>query len=105
MNKYNISVIVLNLIILSHLSYADNNSSKNIESKKIEEKPIFSLPQSEQVQSDSKSKVLTLEEVNKRLEDIEKRNIQEEVELETFEERVKAYQKKIEKLKAKETNE
>lgn len=99
MSKYTISIIVLNLI-LSQLSYADNNSSKN-----IKDKAFFSLPQSKQIESSSESKKLTLEEINKRLEEIEKRNIQEEVALETFEDRVKAYQKKIEKLKAKEKNE
>jgi len=104
MNKYTISVIVLNLIILSNLSYADNNLTPDKEAKleqllSIEEEPIMLLPQSEQIQSFSESKKPTLEDINKRLEQIEKQNIQEEIEIETFEEKVKAYQQKIEKLK------
>ncbi len=104
MSKYTISIIVLNLIILSNLSYADNNLSKDKEAKleqllSIEEEPIMLLPQSEQIQSSSKSKIPTLEDINKRLRQIEQQNIQEEIEIETFEEKVKAYQQKIEKLK------
>ena len=105
MNKYTISIIVLNLIILSNLSYADNNLSANKESKLEqllsvqEEEPMLSLPKSEQIESSSTLKIPTLEEINRRLKEIEQRNIQEEIELETFEEKVKAYQEKIEKLK------
>ena len=106
MNRYTVSIIVLNLIILSNLSYADNNLSANKESKleqllsvQKEEEPMLSLPQSEQIESSSTLKIPTLEEINRRLKEIEQRNIQEEIELETFEEKVKAYQEKIEKLK------
>ena len=107
MNRYTVSIIVLNLIILSNLSYADNNLSANKESKleqllsvqKEEEPMMLSLPQSEQIESSSTLKIPTLEEINRRLKEIEQRNIQEEIELETFEEKVKAYQEKIEKLK------
>jgi phage-related protein len=104
MNKYTVSIIVLNLIILSNLSYADNNLTQDEEAKleqllTIEEEPMSFLPQSEQIQSSSESKKLTIEEINKRLEQIEKQNIQEEIEIETFEEKVKAYQQKIENLK------
>ena len=104
MNKYTVSIIVLNLIILSNLSYADNNLTQDEEAKleqrlTIEEEPMILLPQSEQIQSSSKSKIPTLEDINKRLEQVEQRNIQEEIELETFEEKVRAYQEKIEKLK------
>jgi len=104
MNKYTVSIIVLNLIILSNLSYADNNLTPDKEAKleqllSIEEEPIILLPQSEQIQSSSESRTLTLEDITKRLEQIEKQNIQEQIEIETFEEKVKAYQEKIEKLK------
>jgi peptidoglycan hydrolase CwlO-like protein len=104
MNKYTVSIIVLNLIILSNLSYADNNLTPDKEAKleqllSIKEEPIMLLPQSEQIQSSSESRTLTLEDINERLEQIEKQNIQEQIELETFEEKVKAYQEKIENLK------
>jgi TolA-binding protein len=104
MNKYTVSIIVLNLIILSNLSYADNNLTQDEEAKlekllNIKEEPILLLPQSEQVQSSSQARIVTLEDINKRLKQIEKENIQEEIELETFEEKVKAYQEKIENLK------
>ena len=103
MNKYTVSVIVLNLIILSNLSYADKNLTQDKESKieqllSIKEKPTILLPQSEQIQSSSASRTITLQDINKRLEQIEKKNIQEKIELETFEEKVKAYQKKLENL-------
>jgi hypothetical protein len=104
MNKYTVSIIVLNLIILSNLSYADNNLTQDEEAKlekllNIKEEPILLLPQSEQVQSSSQARIVTLEDINKRLKQIEKENIQEEIELETFEEKVKTYQEKIENLK------
>ena len=103
MNKYTISIIVLNLIILSNLSYADNNLSKDKEAKleqllSIEEEPIMLLPQSEQIQSSSESRTITIQDINKRLKEVEKENIREKIEIETFEEKVKAYQKKIENL-------
>ena len=111
MNRYTISIIVLNLIILSNLSYADNNLSANKESKLEqllsvqEEKPV-SLPQSKQIQSSSTSKIPTLEDINKRLKQVEQQNIQEKIAIETFEKKVKAYQKKIESLEStKRTNE
>ena len=103
MNKYTISIIVLNLIILSNLSYADNNLTQDEEAKleqllSIEEEPIMLLPQSEQIQSSSESRTITIQDINKRLKQIEKENIREKIEIETFEEKVKAYQRKIENL-------
>lgn len=91
MKKCNILIIVFNLIIVSNLSYADDNFQK--------EKIPFLLPQSEQIKSSSISKILTINDIKKRLEEIEKKTIQEEIELETFEEKVKKYKKKLEKLK------
>jgi len=104
MNKYTVSIIVLNLIILSNLSYADNNLTQDEEAKleqllSIEEEPIMLLPQSEQIQSSSESRTITIQDINKRLKQIEKENIREKIEIETFEEKVKAYQRKIENLK------
>ena len=103
MNKYTVSIIVLNLIILSNLSYADNNLSKDKETKlretlSIKEKPIVLLPQSEQIQSSSDSRTITIQDITKRLKQVEKENIQEKIEIETFEKKVKAYQKKIKNL-------
>ena len=98
-NKYKISIILLNLIIISNLSYADNNLSK----EKGED--IILLPQSEQIQSSSKSKAITIEDIEKRLKQIEKKNILEKIEIEKFEKKVRAYKKKVENLKTKKTNE
>ncbi len=107
MKRYKISIIVFTLTVLSNLNYADNNLTKSKENSleqllkidKEEEKLPFLLPTSEQVQSSSISKILTVEEIKKRLEEIEKKSIQEEIELEAFEDKVKKYQKKIEEIK------
>jgi len=95
MKKYKISITVLKLIILSNLSYADNNLS---DKESIKEEPIMLLPQSEQVKSSSESKPITVEDISKRLKQIEQENIKEEIELDKFEKKVRAYQKKLEKL-------
>ena len=98
-NRYKISIILLNLIILSNLSYADNNLSKE------KEEPIMLLPQSEQIQSSSKSKRITIDDVKKRLKEIEQKNMLEQIEIDSFEKKVRAYQRKVENLKTKKTNE
>ena len=95
MKKYKISIIVLKLIILSNLSYADNNLSVK---ESIKTEPIMLLPQSEQVKSSSESKPITVEDVSKRLKQIEQENIKEEIAINKFEKKVRAYQKKIESL-------
>jgi len=95
MKKYKISIIVLKLIILSNLSYADNNLSVK---ESIKTEPIMLLPQSEQVKSSSESKPITVEDISKRLKQIEQENIREEIAINKFEKKVRAYQKKIENL-------
>ncbi|RUM70577.1 MAG: hypothetical protein DSZ07_02240 [Sulfurovum sp.] len=95
MKKYKISTIMLKLIILSNLSYADNNLS---DKESIKEEPIMLLPQSEQVKSSSEAKPITVEDVSRRLKQIEQENIKEEIELAKFEKKVRAYQKKLESL-------
>ena len=91
-NRYKISIILLNLIILSNLSYAENNLSKE------KEEPIILLPQSEQIQSSSKSKRVTIDDIKKRLKEIEQKNMLEQIEIESFEKKVRAYQRKVENL-------
>ena len=95
MKRYEISIIVLKLIILSNLSYADNNLSVK---ESIKTEPIILLPQSEQVKSSSESKPITVEDISKRLKQIEQENIREEIAINKFEKKVRAYQKKIENL-------
>jgi len=104
MNRYTISIIVLNLIVLSNLSYAESNQTEEEKAKStkqliIKDAPMFLLPKSEQIEPSLKSETITLNEINKILKEVEKRTIQEEIELENFEERVKIYQKKIEEIK------
>ncbi|SFV70688.1 hypothetical protein MNB_SV-13-301 [hydrothermal vent metagenome] len=63
------------------------------------------LPQSEQIQSSSKSKRITIDDVKKRLKEIEQKNMLEQIEIDSFEKKVRAYQRKVENLKTKKTNE
>ena len=115
MKIYKISVIVLNLIIISSFSYADNNLSKEKNSKQITltenrldelltiiRKAPNPLPKDEKVKIVKKVVTIyptdraTIEDINRKINYIEKQNRQREAKIKNFEEELKAYQKRIE---------
>jgi len=117
MNIYKISIIVLNLIIISNLSYADNKLTKEQNSTKktisedkldkiltIIRKAPSPIPKEEKVKIEKKvvdiytTDLATIEDINERINYIEKQNKQREAKIRNFEEELKAYQKKIETL-------
>jgi len=107
MTIYKISIIVLNLVILSNLSYADSNLTKEKEDKldellSIIRKAPTPLPRITQLKIEERVVTIypddraTIEDINKKINYIEKQSKRREAKIKNFEEELKTYQSKIE---------
>ena len=123
MNIYKISIIVLNLIIMSSLSYADNNATreknntivipqvkKALSVNKLDRllsiirKAPRPLSKIEQIKIEKKvldiytTEIETIKDINQRINHVEKENHRREAKIKNFEEELKGYKEKIEAL-------
>lgn len=123
MNIYKISIIVLNLIIMSSLSYADNNATQEknntMSTPQVKKAPSVNkldkllsiirkapspLSKNEKIKIEKKlldiypTEIETIKDINQRINHVEKENRRREAKIKNFEEELKAYQEKIEAL-------
>jgi len=115
MNIYKISIIVLNLIIISSLSYAENNLTKEnsniaipLSKNKLDElltiirEAPSPLPKGEKIKIERKvvdiypNNHATIEDINRKINYIEQQNKQREARIKNFEEELQVYKKQIE---------
>ena len=115
MTIYKISVIVLNLIIISSLSYAENNSTREksntiipLSKNKLDEilmiirKAPTPLPKDEKIKIEKKvvdiypTNHATIEDINRKINYIEQLNKRREARIKNFEEELRVYEKQIE---------
>lgn len=123
MNIYKISIIVLNLIIMSSLSYADNNATQEknntMSTPQVKKAPSVNkldkllsiirkapspLSKNEKIKIEKKlldiypTEIETIKDINQRINHVEKENRRREAKIKNFEEELKTYQEKIEAL-------
>jgi len=115
MTIYKISVIVLNLIIISSSSYAESNTTREknnttipLSKSRLDEvltiirKAPSPLPKKAKIKIEKKvvdiypTDNATIEDINRRINYIEEQNKQREAKIKNFEEELRVYEKQIE---------